>query len=164
MCICLIELHIFIRTDRYKMYWQTRLKFVFGKIVPTWSERVIPLGRHSDRFSIKHLSILRWRTSTCLLTLHMTHGIQVGCVLPHSGNLRCNPCRKSVIICSIWSCHHLSPFCVLIMECTISGPFKRFHCPVTRSLVQITCLVQLHPTKGNYHAVMKLDGISLHQR
>ncbi|XP_048243056.1 uncharacterized protein LOC124114572 isoform X1 [Haliotis rufescens] len=66
---------------------------------------------------------------------HMTHGIQVGCVLPHSGNLRCNPCRKSVIICSIWSCHHLSPFCVLIMECTISGPFKRFHCPVTRSLV-----------------------------
>ncbi|XP_048243059.1 uncharacterized protein LOC125375984 isoform X3 [Haliotis rufescens] len=26
---------------------------------------------------------------------HMTHGIQVGCVLPHSGNLRCNPCRKS---------------------------------------------------------------------
>ncbi|XP_048247831.1 uncharacterized protein LOC125377840 isoform X2 [Haliotis rufescens] len=141
MCICLIELHIFIRTDRYKMYWQTRLKFVFGKIVPTWSERVIPLGRHSDRFSIKHLSILRWRTSTCLLTLHMTHGIQVGCVLPHSGNLRCNPCRKSV-----------------------SGPFKRFHCPVTRSLVQITCLVQLHPTKGNYHAVMKLDGISLHQR
>ncbi|XP_071104932.1 uncharacterized protein [Haliotis cracherodii] len=62
-------------------------------------------------------------------------GIQVGCVLPHSGNLRCNPCRKSVIICSIWSCHQLSPFCVLIMECTISGPFKRFHCPVTRSLV-----------------------------
>ncbi|XP_071083479.1 uncharacterized protein [Haliotis cracherodii] len=69
------------------------------------------------------------------LTLHMTHGIQVGCVLPLSGNFRCNPCRKSVIICSIWSCHHLSPFCVLIMECTISGPFKRFHCPVTRSLV-----------------------------